>query len=153
MISPEIEPRLFAAFAAKCSELKCQCIAVGGVEDHVHLLVRCSPDVSLSNLVGQLKGSSSHLINHEILEGGGFRWQGCYGAFSVSKRSVRPLSEYILGQKSHHGGGRIFSELERCQAARAEAACNGCEGDLRRLGNSEVPFLAHGGGLGKTPTG
>jgi len=45
------------------------------------------------------------------------------------------------------------TEVGLARRPRAEAACNGCKGDLRCLGNSEVLFLAHGGGLGKTPTG
>ncbi len=40
LITPNIEGRLYAAIAAKCLELKCDMIAIGGIEDHVHLLVR-----------------------------------------------------------------------------------------------------------------
>jgi len=115
-IAPEIEPQLYAALAAKCGELECFCMAVGGVEDHIPILVRCAPDVAISTLVAQLKGSTSHLINHVLIPEAGFRWQGSYGAFSVSKRSLRQASDYILGQKEHHRLGQVYEQLERCAA-------------------------------------
>ena len=40
--------------------------AVGGVENHVHLLVKLHSTISVADLVKELKGSSSHLITHEI---------------------------------------------------------------------------------------
>lgn len=115
MITTPVEDRLYGALVAKCAELGCLCLAVGGTEDHVHLLVRLAPQVAVSTLVGQLKGASSHLVNHEIL-GGGFRWQGSYGVFSVSKGSVAAVSEYVLGQKAHHRDGATLPAVERCQA-------------------------------------
>ena len=113
LITPQIEPHLFAALTAKCAELKAQCVAVGAVSDHVHLLVRYLPTLAVADLVGQMKGSSSHLINHEIMKDGNFRWQAAYGAFSVSLTGVERTSRYIVDQKVHHRDGSIYPDVER----------------------------------------
>ena len=115
LVTPEIEPRLFRALAAKCMELQAQCIAVGSMPDHVHVLVRFRPTTAVSDLVGQLKGSSSHLVNHELLPDGSFRWQAAYGAFSVSPAGLRRATQYILNQKLHHGDGSVCPGYERCE--------------------------------------
>jgi len=115
LITAEIEPRLFAAVAAKCIELKCVCVAVGGVQDHIHVLVRFAPKISISTLVGEIKGSTSHMINHEILAPESFRWQGSYGAFTVSRRSIPQVSTYILNQKEHHRDHKLIAEFEQCE--------------------------------------
>lgn len=73
LITPEIEPRLYAAIAANCRDLKCQPLAIGGVADHVHLLVRLHPAVAVSILVKQVKGSSSHLVTHVLQPGKFFK--------------------------------------------------------------------------------
>ena len=115
LIIPAIEPNLYAAMAKKCADLRCQLIAIGGIIDHVHLLVRLPTTISVANLVKEVKGSSSHLMNHGVLSGGGFKWQGAYGAFTISKRSVDDVVEYIRHQKKHHANRQLIEELERCE--------------------------------------
>ena len=88
LITEAIQPRLYAAIAAKCRELKCAPLAIGGIEDHVHLLVRLHTTVTVATLVQQVKGSSSHLVTHEITPGEFFKWQGAYGAFTLRKEDV-----------------------------------------------------------------
>ncbi len=72
LITPEVEERLYAAILAKWRELKCLVLALGGVEDHVHLLVRLHPSVSPAQLMRDVKGSSSPLMSHEIKPGAFF---------------------------------------------------------------------------------
>jgi putative transposase len=66
LIVPTLEPRLYAAIAEKCRELKCISIAIGGISDHVHLLVQLNPNTPVATLVKEVKGSSSHLVTHVI---------------------------------------------------------------------------------------
>ena len=115
LITEDMEPRLFGAFRGKCEDLGCHCLAIGAAEDHVHLLVRYPASVSIATLVGQLKGGSSHLASHELGSDGPFRWQGSYGALSVSKRSLDAATAYVLNQKLHHAQGSSNPALERCQ--------------------------------------
>jgi REP element-mobilizing transposase RayT len=92
--------------------MRIELIAVGGVDDHVHLLVRLPSTVSIADAVKQLKGSSSHFANHEVEKSGGFRWQGSYGAFSISERIVPRVRRYIANQEQHHRRGALHRAYE-----------------------------------------
>lgn len=113
LITPVVEPRLHAAITSKCRNLKAVPIAINGTEDHVHLLVRLPRSLSVADLAKEVKGASSHLINHEIQPDEVFRWQGGYGAFTISADDVPKVKAYIRGQKRHHAQGTAEHELER----------------------------------------
>jgi len=115
LITPEVQREVYAAIMAKCKELNCEVITIGGVSDHVHLLVRVHPTVAVSELVKGVKGSSSHLITHEIAPGEFFKWQGSYGAFSVDKRSVDIMRLYIDNQKLHHSQQDLEIDWEQVE--------------------------------------
>ena len=102
LINEAFESRLFSAITKKCRELNCEPIAIGGIEDHIHLLIRIHPAISIADLVKQVKGSSSHLMTHEITPNVFFKWQGGYGAFSVSRNDLSKIRNYIDNQKTHH---------------------------------------------------
>ena len=114
IITPIVRPRLYRCLHSECSRLGAQLVAVGGIKDHVHLLVRLPSTVCVSAAVKQLKGSSSHFVNHEVLEAPRFRWQGSYGAFSVSERALPRVRDYILRQEDHHRAGKVYRVFERC---------------------------------------
>ncbi len=76
-------------------------LAVGGINDHVHLLVSLSAIHRLSDLMRELKASSSAWIHREIgLKS--FAWQVGYGAFTVSPNNLARVKNYILNQERHH---------------------------------------------------
>jgi putative transposase len=102
LITPAIQPVLYAAIGQSCQQLNGTVLALGGIEDHVHLLVSIPPTLCVSALVKAAKGSSSHLITHEIESSKFFKWQGSYGAFTVSKTDVETVVEYINNQNKHH---------------------------------------------------
>jgi REP element-mobilizing transposase RayT len=103
---------VYACIQAECSKLKAEVIAVGGTEDHVHLLVSYPITLSLPLLIKQAKGVSSHLVTHCIDGFEGFKWQGGYAAFSVSRWDVDRIRGYILNQEQHHRANKVLSELE-----------------------------------------
>jgi REP element-mobilizing transposase RayT len=107
LLTPALVQPVYAGIQAQCVELKCRAIAIGGIEDHVHLLVRFPATISVAQLVKQAKGSSSHLITHELAPESGFKWQGYYGAFTLSKAEVSRVREYILRQREHHTRGDL----------------------------------------------
>jgi len=113
LITPDIEPQIYAALAAKCQELTCVPLAIGGIADHVHVLARIAPTLTIARLIGELKGSSSHLTTHALRPGAFFKWQGAYGAFTISKRSVVLVQAYILNQKTRHSTGSLLTDLEQ----------------------------------------
>jgi putative transposase len=108
-----IEDQLYAALSEKCRGLRCFPLAVGGITDHVHLLVQLAKTVAVAELVQQLKGSTSHMISYVLPPGVAFAWQGGYGAMTLSERDVPAVSQYVLSQKAHHAAGRILKEWER----------------------------------------
>ena len=75
---------------------------VGGVEDHVHLLIGLSPAVALSELMRRLKGESSKWISAEWPGLAGFAWQDGYGAFSIGHAQVDKTVRYISRQRVRH---------------------------------------------------
>ncbi len=102
LITPDIQPLIYRAIIAKCNELNCQIIAIGGIEDHVHILTRFPPNLAISDLIKNIKGNSAHFINHQFKRDEVFKWQGSYGAFTVEKDRVESLKDYIKNQAIHH---------------------------------------------------
>jgi REP element-mobilizing transposase RayT len=74
-------------------------LAVGGMPDHVHLLVRLGP-CDFPAFMRELKASSSRWAKQHQPK---FSWQRRYGAFTVSESVEDKVQRYILHQKSHHG--------------------------------------------------
>jgi len=112
LITPILKQPIYAAIIAKCKEMKCTCIALGGIEDHVHLLVSIPSTLCIADVAKGVKGSSSHLINHAIQPGEFFKWQGSYGAFTVSSGEVDRVAEYIRNQEVHHQQKSLISLWE-----------------------------------------
>ena len=80
LLTDELHSAVYACIQAECNELKSEILALGGVADHVHLLVRIPASVSISELLKQVKGSSSHLATHRLRPGEFFKWQGAHGS-------------------------------------------------------------------------
>jgi putative transposase len=111
-LTSDIRQRVYGCLQQECAALGCDVIAIGGMDDHVHLLVQVPATIAPAELVRRVKGASSHLINHEIRPGERFKWQGGYGAFSVSKRNVPLVRDYVLNQEQHHRDGTAHPAVE-----------------------------------------
>ncbi|GHT05553.1 transposase [Bacteroidia bacterium] len=83
--------------------------AIGGMPDHVHILVSMSPKQAVSDLMAEVKRSSSLWINNNRLVMGKFSWQEGFGAFSYGKSQASTIANYIEAQEQHHGK-RTFME-------------------------------------------
>ncbi len=77
-------------------------LAINGMPDHVHLFFGMRPTQSLSDLMQDIKGSSSLWINQKNFNRHHFSWQEGYRAFSYSKSHVAHVIEYIKNQEAHH---------------------------------------------------
>ena len=102
LIHEKFEQKLWAYKGGIAKQHSCTPIAIGGVEDHVHCLIRLSPLINSSKLVQLIKGGSSKWVNDQFFPDRTFRWQKGCGAFTVSPSGVRSLSRYIQNQKIHH---------------------------------------------------
>ncbi len=113
LLVPQAQSTAYDSLRAECEQLGAEALAIGGMPDHVHLLVRFPTTVSVAGLVKQVKGASSRLLSLRLAEDGyPFRWQGGYGAFTVSRSHVSPVRAYIANQERHHAGGSLLSMLE-----------------------------------------
>jgi REP element-mobilizing transposase RayT len=79
---------------------------IGGTDDHVHLVVTIPPTVLISEWIGQLKGSSSHYINHHVANRKALEWQSKYGVVSFGTKDLPWVVEYVRGQREHHAKGK-----------------------------------------------
>ena len=102
LITPELEQRLFPFIGGIVRDLRCTLLAINGMPDHIHLLIRYRADLSHSEMLQQIKGRSSKWINETFPQQGHFAWQEGYGGFTVSKSGVEQVEAYIARQKEHH---------------------------------------------------
>ncbi len=84
------------------SNNKSKPIAIYCNPDHVHILIGLHPSIAISDIVRDIKASSSKWINENKWVKGQFRWQEGYGAFTYSKSQIDTVVKYILKQPEHH---------------------------------------------------
>ena len=77
-------------------------LSINGMPDHIHVFFGMRPTQSLSDLMQDIKGSSSKWVNTNKFTKGKFEWQEGYGAFSYSKSQVSNVINYIENQEIHH---------------------------------------------------
>jgi putative transposase len=102
LITPLIKEELHKYLGGTCRELKCQPITVGGHVDHVHILCRLSPGITVSKLLEIIKSHSSKWVKERFPGMSNFYWQNGYGAFSLREEGVEALRHYIANQEQHH---------------------------------------------------
>ena len=110
-ITPELQPRIYGAICDQCRKVKADVIAIGGMPDHTHLLLRSAPTISVAEIVRRVKGASSHVAN-QAAGARSFRWQDGYGAFTVSRSIVPRVRAYVLDQARHHQTGTLSPTFE-----------------------------------------
>jgi REP element-mobilizing transposase RayT len=101
-ITQEFESRIWAYLGGIAREKNMYALLVGGMEDHIHILLRLFPTMSISKALQLLKGNSSKWIHGTFLPLQDFKWQDGYGAFSVSKSHIPVVVNYIQCQRQHH---------------------------------------------------
>lgn len=77
-------------------------LAIGGVANHVHILLNIKPNIALSDLVRDIKANSSRFVNEKRLVKGKFSWQEGFGAFSYSISQLDDVIRYIQNQEDDH---------------------------------------------------
>jgi REP element-mobilizing transposase RayT len=114
-IDPEIEPRLWEYLAGTVRGLGGTPVQIGGIADHVHLLVTLRQEPALPDALRTIKAGSSGWVHDTFPEARDFRRQTGYGAFTVSHSNIDAVKAYIANQKEHHRKMKMsFSdELQR----------------------------------------
>lgn len=102
LIRPEWRDEFYKYITGIVRNKKQKLISIGGVEDHIHILIGMKPDVALSDLVRDIKANSSQFVNEKRLARGHFNWQEGFGAFSYSHSQLGDVIRYIQNQETHH---------------------------------------------------
>ena len=97
-----IRANMHAYLATVLRSHDCHTVIVGGCADHVHALFALSKNHSISQIVKEIKRTSSAWIKTVERRYSKFRWQAGYGAFSVSQSNVARVCRYIENQEQHH---------------------------------------------------
>jgi len=102
LITLDLSVRLYPFLGGVVRERGCVLSHVGGMPDHVHLLVSLGRTLSVAELVRDIKSVSSQWVHTEFPAMQQFAWQAGYGAFGVSLSNVADVRKYIDGQADHH---------------------------------------------------
>lgn len=100
IIGTDVSDALNKYISGIIRENKSRSIAIGGVEDHIHILTGISPTVAVADMVRLIKPNSSKWMNEEYEKR--FRWQTGYAAFTVSHSQIEIVREYVRNQAEHH---------------------------------------------------
>ncbi len=111
LIDPTLQRRLYPFMGGVVRDLGGTLWTVGGMPDHVHLLVRWTTDESIATLVRDVKHRSSQWIHETFNEHNRFAWQRGYGVFSVSKSQSERVKKYVQNQAKHHAKMDTRAEL------------------------------------------
>jgi REP element-mobilizing transposase RayT len=113
LIREGIGERLHAYIGGIARENGMAALAVGGVADHVHVLLSLSRTASVSKAVQLLKAGSSKWVNQNFTGMGRFSWQEGFGAFSIGISQKEQTVAYILTQAEHHKRITFAEEYRR----------------------------------------
>ena len=112
LIIPKYEKLIYKILSREISKTGCKLFAIGGTENHIHILIMIKATMSISSIMKQVKGASSRMISRLKLCPKDFNWQIGYGAFSVSEKNVKGVIRYIKNQKIHHQEVNLQEELK-----------------------------------------
>jgi len=108
MITNDLRPRLHEYLGGLVNGLHGTPLEINGTADHVHVLAKIKPVISISEFLGKFKSLSSGWARRQSR--GRFKWQAKYGAFTVSQSQADRVRRYIRNQEAHHA--RISFEEE-----------------------------------------
>jgi REP element-mobilizing transposase RayT len=101
LITPALKQRLWPFLGGIARQNEMKAIEIGGVEDHVHILLSIHSTFSIAKAMQLIKGGSSKWVHETFPEHRLFGWQEKYGAFSVSASQRDIITEYIKNQQEH----------------------------------------------------
>ena len=102
LITPEIQLRLYPYIGGIIAKHDAKLIEIGGMPDHVHLLIKLNSLDNFSAFIRDIKASSSLWLHKNFPQLNIFAWQEGYGSFSVSYSTLETVQSYIQNQERHH---------------------------------------------------
>ncbi len=110
-ISEDVAPDLWKYQTGIFKKWESPALAIGGVEDHIHVLFSLSKNHPLKRVVEEVKKGSSSWMKSDGARDAEFYWQNGYAAFSVSQSIVEDVKRYIKNQREHHRKMTFQDEL------------------------------------------
>jgi len=102
LISEEIREELYRYIGGIIRAEGGAALEIGGTSDHIHILAKLKPAISVAEVLNKVKSNSSKWANDHKMKMRKFGWQEGYAAFSVSESQVPAVAEYIRNQEEHH---------------------------------------------------
>ena len=112
IIPQSTKPRLWAYIGGIARTNGFKALAVGGMEDHVHVLFSLPATLAVAKVIQLIKGGSSKWMN-DRLDRRSFAWQDSYGAFSIGISQVESTIRYINNQERHHARVSFEDEFRK----------------------------------------
>ncbi len=113
LISCDLQERLWPYLGGIARQKGFRALAVGGVEDHAHVLLSLPGTIDVAKAIQLLKGTSSKWVHDTFPQHWAFAWQEGYGAFSVGISQVAKTIAYIQSQPEHHRKTTFQEEFRR----------------------------------------
>ena len=111
-VTNEIESAVYRCIQNEAQQVGCEVLAIGGMPDHVHLIVKFPATIDIARLMNQIKGVSSHFIRQQLSDKEGFTWQSGYSVHSITPNQVDPVVAYVRNQKQHHAEKTLHPRWE-----------------------------------------
>jgi putative transposase len=102
LITPDLRERLWPYMGGIARENGLTALSIGGIADHVHLLIAVSSTISIAKAIQFIKGGSSKWVHDTFPKHQYFSWQEGYGAFSIGVSQIDRTVAYIQSQAEHH---------------------------------------------------
>lgn len=118
LLTPSVEPIVYKLLVSKAANLGAFVHAIGGIEDHVHMVVTIPPKIAVAKFVGQVKAVAATKFNKNDSQCASLYWQNEYAAFSFDEKRLVNYVRYVENQKEHHASKRLIPILERTEPVR-----------------------------------
>ena len=102
LLTPEREAAVYRCALSLITPMGYEVLAINGMPDHVHLLIKSGPKIDLAVLMKKVKGVTSAMLNDLTDHEETFRWQPGYYAATVTPSHLPKALAYIQNQKEHH---------------------------------------------------
>jgi len=111
-ITEDVETRLYDYCVAVARRKGCDVLAIGGTDNHIHILLTFPATIRLCDLMRDLKAGSSHFMQKTLKPDSWFDWQDSYAAIAVCPSHRKRVIAYIHNQKQHHADGTTNELME-----------------------------------------
>lgn len=112
VLSADVCDKLYPYMGGVVRDENMKLLAIGGTDDHVHVLLSLPADMAVSRVMQVIKASSSRWIHETFPHLSMFGWQEGYGAFSIGSSQIEATRAYIHNQAEHHRQRTFMDEYK-----------------------------------------